>query len=107
MNPYSSCAHPAVVFETIPAPGPWIREAACADEPTDLFFPADPAGIELAKTICCICPVRVECMNYAIDFPSLDGIWGGLTLRERRHMRLTRKCTRRTGRPSSVRSRSD
>lgn len=94
MNMHSSCAHPAVVFETIPAPGPWIRQAACANEPTDLFFPADPAGIELAKTICGGCKVRAECAGYAIAIPSLDGIWGGLTRQERTKIRRGRPCRR-------------
>jgi WhiB family transcriptional regulator, redox-sensing transcriptional regulator len=78
-----SCAHPAPVFETIPAPGGWISCAACANEPTDLFFPEDAAGTELAKAICHGCPVRAECISYAVAIPSLDGIWGGLTRQER------------------------
>lgn len=92
MNLSCSRAHPAVVFESIPAPGPWIREAACANEPTDLFFPEDPTGSELAKAICGDCKVRTECLGYAIDLPALDGIWGGLTRQERAGLRRHRGC---------------
>lgn len=88
----SSRAHPAVVFETIPAPGAWIQQAACADEPTDLFFPEDQPGIELAKAICGACPVKPECASYAIAIPSLDGIWGGLTRHERTKLRVGHDC---------------
>lgn len=83
----SSCAHPGVAFETIPAPGPWIADAACAGEPTDLFFPEDDVGVLLAKAICGGCKVRPECVSYAVDIPSLDGIWGGLTRQERARLR--------------------
>ncbi len=92
MNLRPSCAHPAPVFETIPAPGPWISGAACANEPTDLFFPEDGEGTELAKAICGRCPVRAECIGYAIAIPSLDGIWGGLTRQERSRLRQGRSC---------------
>ena len=87
-----SCAHPAPVFETIPAPGAWISRAACANEPTDLFFPEDGEGTELAKAICGGCPVRAECIGYAVAIPSLDGIWGGLTRQERFRLRQSRNC---------------
>jgi WhiB family transcriptional regulator, redox-sensing transcriptional regulator len=94
MNLRPSCAHPAPVFETIPAPGPWIGRAACANEPTDLFFPEDGEGTELAKAICGGCPVRAECIGYAVAIPSLDGIWGGLTRQERFRLRQSRNCRR-------------
>jgi len=90
MNLRRPCAHPAPVFETIAAPGPWISRAACANEPTDLFFPEDGEGTELAKAICGGCPVRAECIGYAVAIPSLDGIWGGLTERERERLRRER-----------------
>lgn len=99
MNLRRSCAHPTPVFETIPAPGPWIAKAACAGEPTDLFFPEDDVATELARSICGGCNVRAECINYAVEIPSLDGIWGGLTCDERTRLRLGRQCqARRTKR---------
>ena len=92
MNLRPSCANPAFIYETIPAPGPWISRAACANEPTDLFFPEDGAETELAKAICAGCPVRAECIGYAVAIPSLDGIWGGLTRQERSRLRQHRNC---------------
>lgn len=77
MNLRRSCAHPTPVFETMPAPGAWIADAACAGKPTDLFFPEDSQGIQLAKAICAGCRVRAECAGYATAIPSLAGIWGG------------------------------
>jgi WhiB family transcriptional regulator, redox-sensing transcriptional regulator len=92
----SFCAHPGLAFETIPAPGPWIADAACAGEPTDLFFPEDESATELAKSICGRCKVRAQCVSYAIDIPSLDGVWGGLTRQERLRLRRKMACARRT-----------
>lgn len=94
----SCSAHPGVAFETIPAPGPWIRDAACAGQPTDLFFPDDPVGTERAKAICRSCTARKECAAYAVPIPALDGIWGGMTRPERAHARRCSRARRRRGR---------
>jgi len=37
-----------------------------------------------AKAICAECPVRAECLDYALDIREPHGIWGGLTEAERR-----------------------
>ena len=94
MKPRPSCAHPGLAFETIPAPGPWIARAACAGEPTDLFFPDDDNATDVARSICSRCAVRGDCIGYAIEFPSLAGIWGGLTQQERSELRRRRRCSR-------------
>jgi len=92
MNLRPNCAHPGQAFETIPAPDSWIVHAACAGEPTDLFFPEDDEAAALARSICGRCSVRAECISYAVAIPSLDGIWGGLTRQERSHLRRNRRC---------------
>ena len=38
-----------------------------------------------AKAVCQVCPVRVECTEYAMTIREPYGIWGGLTETERRH----------------------
>jgi WhiB family redox-sensing transcriptional regulator len=59
----------------------------CRSEP-DLFFPAD-AGLskelKRAKEMCGWCPVRQQCLAYALTH-AVSGIWGGTTERERRHV---------------------
>jgi WhiB family redox-sensing transcriptional regulator len=37
-----------------------------------------------AKAICQECPVRQECLHYALDVGEPHGIWGGLNESERR-----------------------
>ena len=66
----------------------WMPLGACRDEDPELFFPAGSRGprsqIEAAKQVCCRCPVRAQCLEYALGSGQPDGIWGGATLEERR-----------------------
>ena len=65
-----------------------IGELPCQSFP-DLFFP-DQKGhgqaqdIASAKELCKACPLLEECRDYAIEAKEQFGIWGGLTLDERR-----------------------
>lgn len=58
-------------------------DPADADE---VFFPPprDHIAIAEAKELCALCPVRADCLNYAVENGLKDGIWGGLTEAERR-----------------------
>ena len=70
----------------------WQWRAACRGEDSGLFFaPADPeprderlARERKAKELCAVCPVRVECLEYAVRTREPYGIWGGLNEIERR-----------------------
>ena len=64
-------------------PQPWIKQAACADTDTSVFFTVRGASTEPAKAICADCPVRTECLEYALQDDSLFGVWGGLSRRQR------------------------
>lgn len=68
---------------------PWHREAACYDsEHPDIWFPEANTGHQAeARRECMACPVRLECLDYALERPDLVGIWGGMTDDERRMMR--------------------
>lgn len=64
----------------------WQDRALCAERavPADAFFPEtkpDP----VAKRLCGQCPVREECLAYALDHQAV-GIWGGTSTKERRRM---------------------
>jgi WhiB family transcriptional regulator, redox-sensing transcriptional regulator len=64
-----------------------LKYAACAGEDPDLFFPdasqASDNDTARAKAICARCPVRDECLKWAIDNQQIHGIWGGLDESER------------------------
>jgi WhiB family transcriptional regulator, redox-sensing transcriptional regulator len=67
----------------------WHAKAACADLPTEHFFPSGSTGraleqIARAKKICASCPVAAQCLDYALDTGQVDGVWGGMSEDERR-----------------------
>ncbi|MFF7634252.1 WhiB family transcriptional regulator [Kitasatospora sp. NPDC008050] len=88
----------ATLAAAVPPPDSDLHGAACAELDTDLFYgpdEEDPAyqdvvGREFAerraKAICWSCPVRGACLALAVRRPEPEGIWGGLTARERRRL---------------------
>jgi hypothetical protein len=48
----------------------WLTRAACADYPPDWWFPEertpDVAHMGLVRSVCVTCPVRRECLDYAL-----------------------------------------
>ena len=46
----------------------------------------DERAEELARAICVLCPVRESCLEYALTARERDGVWGGMTARERRRI---------------------
>lgn len=78
----------------------WRQAAACADLPSELFFPVGESGesadqIEAAKATCGVCPVQTDCLEYALDTNQIAGIWGGYTAEERRPLRRRRLAEHR------------
>jgi WhiB family redox-sensing transcriptional regulator len=51
-------------------------EIPCRAEP-ELWFAESPADVELAKSLCRDCPVRLECLAGAQDRREPWGVWGG------------------------------
>jgi WhiB family redox-sensing transcriptional regulator len=49
----------------------------CRNFDPDLWFAESPAELELAKSLCGECPVRVECLAGALDRQEPWGVWGG------------------------------
>lgn len=49
---------------------------ACSQDP-DLFFAESPVDVELAKSICLGCSVRVACLAGAVERREPWGVWGG------------------------------
>jgi WhiB family redox-sensing transcriptional regulator len=65
----------------------WQRRAACRGNGTDRWFPTSREADEAARAVCEPCPVRRECLAYALASPELVGIWAGTGERERRRLR--------------------
>ena len=77
---------------TLHAPEDWQVRAACRGHSAAIFFApthferkeARVARERQAKAVCAMCPVRKECLNYALRIHEPHGIWGGLNEAERR-----------------------
>jgi WhiB family redox-sensing transcriptional regulator len=74
--------------------GGWRHLAACKGPQADLFFPPGQpehkderlARERAAKLICARCPVRVQCLEFALAARESYGVWGGLNEYERRKL---------------------
>jgi WhiB family redox-sensing transcriptional regulator len=72
----------------------WQIKASCRGPQAAVFFP--PPQFERkdekleresrAKAICHTCPVKRECLDYAVSIREVHGIWGGLNEVERKQM---------------------
>lgn len=60
----------------------FMEHGACIGRDPELWFKQGPGTA--AKKICAGCPVREECLEYAVRGRIEDGIWGGLGERARR-----------------------
>lgn len=65
----------------------WVRQAACRGADPAIFFPGRGESTREVKAICRGCPVRAECLTYAIQHGEWHGIWGGLSEHQRRKLR--------------------
>jgi WhiB family redox-sensing transcriptional regulator len=65
----------------------WQEQALCAQTDPEAFFPEKGGSTRDAKKICTVCPVRAECLEYALAHDERFGIWGGLSERERRRLK--------------------
>lgn len=69
---------------------PWTESAVCRSIGGDLWFQEFAGDRREAKAICHRCPVRLQCLDYAMRLEQDKGTWirigiyGGLTPNERR-----------------------
>jgi WhiB family redox-sensing transcriptional regulator len=76
----------------------WAEDGACRGESLALFFgpdgerqPVREVRERKAKSICAQCPVRRECLDFALTSPERAGTWGGLNEEERAAERRRRQ----------------
>jgi len=70
----------------LPDEASWQERALCAQTDPEAFFPEMGASPRAGKKICVGCDVRGECLEYSLMHNEQFGIWGGLTVRERRRL---------------------
>jgi WhiB family redox-sensing transcriptional regulator len=81
-------------------PNGWATQGMCRHSDPELFFPVSRAGpgasqVARAKAVCLSCPVRTECLNFALESGQDSGVWGGTSEDERRTLRRRRVRQRR------------
>lgn len=64
----------------------WLSDASCAGLDVDTFYPDKGGSTTDAKRICRGCPVRAECLEFAVDHAERFGVWGMTSERERRRL---------------------
>ncbi|MER5641321.1 WhiB family transcriptional regulator [Kitasatospora sp. NPDC002227] len=79
----------------------WQYRGSCRTTGADLFFhpsgergPAHDERDQAAKAVCHHCPVRAECLRYALAAREPYGVWGGLTEDERFRLLAARRRRR-------------
>jgi WhiB family transcriptional regulator, redox-sensing transcriptional regulator len=84
-------SRPEPTLEDLELSMAWQLDAACATRAGDVdFFPARGESVRDAKAVCAVCPVKSECLEFALRLKVAHGVWGGLSERERRTLRRNR-----------------
>lgn len=65
----------------------WQDDALCAQVAGDMFFPEQGGSAASAMAICAACPVRAQCLQFALDNHITEGIFGGMPPIKRRKYR--------------------
>jgi hypothetical protein len=55
----------------------WMSAAACREYPDAVFFPGKGQTPTEAMDICSGCPVRDQCLDFAMRTDTAEGVWGG------------------------------
>lgn len=85
---------------------PWMDDAVCVETDPDAFFPEKGGNPREAKQICngskknAACPVRDQCLEWALANDERFGIFGGKSERERRELKRERPATPRKPPPA-------
>lgn len=72
----------------------WMDDALCRNRKDLDFFPEEAYNTAAPKAVavCKVCPVKADCLEFAIENGIQYGIWGGLNYPQRkRHIRDTIK----------------
>lgn len=67
-------------------PGPWVDSGLCAQADPDEWFPENGGSTKTAVRLCLSCPVRRDCLNWALGNGERYGVWGGVSERGRRRL---------------------
>jgi hypothetical protein len=70
-----------VLFESNKDDWHWQNKSLCAKKENkfmiDWFFSEEPEEKYAVKNLCFSCPVRKDCIKYALETKKIWGVWGG------------------------------
>lgn len=95
------------VLGFIPVYPEWADLALCPQTDPDLFYPEKGGSVREAKQVCARCPVRAECLEYALENDERFGIWGGESERDRRKLKKERTTTTTTTKETTMTTTAD
>ena len=72
-----------------------FERAKCRGKDTDWFFPENGENLRKQRVFCSDCPVRLPCVEYALEHKLSDGVWGGTSPAERDNLRRSRSLSHR------------
>lgn len=81
-------------------PEQWMNQGLCRGADPGEFFPSDGVGVEAAQRVCSSCPVKAECLEYALRNRIEHGVWGGASERQRRRILRGRKLDASASEPT-------
>jgi len=55
----------------------WREQAICRGTDLNLFYPERGESAGPARQVCAACPVRQQCLEYALSNRITSGIWAG------------------------------
>ena len=88
---------PAGVAQRTHAPRPalndrWMSRARCREVKAE-FHAENMADTQHAKRVCNTgCPVKDECLEYAMERNEQLGVWGGMSIDDRKRLRRERRA---------------
>ena len=76
-----------------------MNDALCAEVGSEVFFPESGENYQQAIQVCRRCPVQLDCLEHALELEEAGvwnvlGIWGGMTVKERRSLLRERRTHR-------------
>ncbi len=87
------------IATAVTTPGQWAGQALCAQADPDAWFPGQNQRklTQTVKRICGHCPVRTQCLDYALSGADTwggiaTGVWGSTTPQERDLLREQREA---------------
>lgn len=72
----------------------WQAEGLCSQTDPDAFFPMYPQQARKAIMVCAKCPVKQQCLDYALKNNEQYGVWGGYDF-TRREIGISQRRTER------------